>query len=136
MEIITRIPRMASIAREMRGAGKRIGLVATRGSLHEGHLSLMGAARDMCDTVIVSILASSPQPDEESERSSADLARDAELAFTRGVDFIFAPALEELSPPGELTRTVVNSLGEKLEGGARPGHFGGVTTILNKLLNI
>ncbi|MEK6299671.1 MAG: pantoate--beta-alanine ligase [Acidobacteriota bacterium] len=136
MEIITRIPRMASIARELRGAGKRIGLVATRGSLHEGHLSLMGAAREMCDTVIVSVLTSRAQSEEDAERSSADLARDAELAFTRGVDFIFAPAPADLNPAGEVTCTVVEALSDKLEGAARPDHFRGVTTTLNKLLNI
>lgn len=136
MEIITRIPRMASIARELRGAGNRIGLVATRGSLHEGHLSLMAAAREMCDTVIVSVLTGRAQPDADAERSSADLARDAELAFTRGVDFIFAPAHEDIKPEGEATRTIVEALSDKLEGAARPDHFRGVTTTLNKLLNI
>ena len=137
MEIITRIPRMASIARELRGGGKRIGLVATQGSLHEGQLSLMGAAREMCDTVIVSVLTShGPPTDEDSGRSPVDLARDAELAFTRGVDFLFAPATEDLNPEGTLTLTVVEELSDKLEGASRPDRFRNVTTTLNKLLNI
>jgi pantoate--beta-alanine ligase len=137
MEIITRIPRMASIARELRAAGKRIGLVATQGSLHEGHLSLMSSAREMCDSVIVSVLTRHGQPQEEDdERSSADLARDAELAFTRGVDLIFAPAPEDINPEGTATLTIVEGLSDKLEGASRPGRFRGVTTTLNKLFNI
>jgi len=137
MEIITRIPRMVSIARELRDAGKRIGLVPTRGALHEGQLSLMGRAREMCDTVIVSILTSpGPQPANDVERSSADLARDAELAFTRGVDFIFAPASEDISPQEAMTYTVVEGLSDKLEGASRSGGFRDFTTTINKLFNI
>ncbi|MFY9609234.1 MAG: pantoate--beta-alanine ligase [Blastocatellia bacterium] len=136
MEIITRIPRMVSIARELREAGRRIGLVPTGGSLHEGHLSLMGSAREMCDTVIVSILGTHDQQEQEPDRSSANLARDAELAFTRGVDFIFAPAAEDINPEGTMTFTVVEGLSSKLEGSSRPDRFRGVTTTLNKLLNI
>ncbi|HWN99417.1 MAG TPA: pantoate--beta-alanine ligase [Blastocatellia bacterium] len=138
MEIITRIPRMVSIAREFRGSGQRVGLVPTQGALHEGHLSLMGAAREMCDIVIVSILSNhealAPQQDEG--RSSVDLARDAELAFTRGVDFIFAPADEDINPKGALTFTLVDGLSNKLDGISRPDRFRRVTTTVNKLLNI
>jgi pantoate--beta-alanine ligase len=137
MEIITRIPRMVSIARELREAGKRIGLVPTQGALHEGQLSLMSRAREMCDTVIVSILTShSPQPANDVERSSADLARDAELAFTRGVDFIFAPASEDISPQGAMTYTIVEGMSDKLEGASRSGGFREFTTTVNKLFNI
>jgi pantoate--beta-alanine ligase len=127
---------MVSIARELREAGRRIGLVPTRGALHEGHLSLMGSAREMCDTVIVSILGGRDQQEQEIERSSADLARDAELAFTRGVDFIFAPAAEDINPKGSLTFTTVEELSSKLEGRGHPDRFREVTTTLNKLLNV
>ena len=137
MEIITRIPRMVSVARELRDAGKRIGLVPTQGALHEGQLSLMSRAREMCDTVIVSILTSDrPEPVNDVERSSADLARDAELAFTRGVDFIFAPASEDISPQGAATFTIVEGLSDKLEGASRSGGFRDFTTTANKLFNI
>src|ERR1044072_7494569 len=100
MEIINRIPRMMSIARELRGGGRRIGLVPTMGALHEGHLSLMGRAREMCDTVIASVFVNPAQggPNEDFDRYPRDLARDAELAFTRGVDFIFAPAPDDMYP--------------------------------------
>jgi pantoate--beta-alanine ligase len=138
MEIINRIPRMASISRELHTTGKRIGLVPTMGALHKGHLSLMGQAREMCDIVIASVFVNPTQfgPNEDLERYPRDLARDAELAFTRGVDFIFAPAAEDMYPPGFATFVVVEGLSEKLEGTSRPGHFRGVTTVVNKLFNI
>jgi len=138
MEIINRIPRMMSVARELRAAGKRIGLVPTMGALHEGHLSLMTRAREMCDTVIISIFVNPAQfgPNEDFDRYPRDLARDAELAFTRGVDFIFAPAPEDVYPKGFRTYVKVEGLSEKLEGSSRPGHFQGVTTVVNKFINI
>ena len=138
MEIINRIPRMMAVARELCAEGRRIGFVPTMGALHEGHLSLMSLARDMCDKVIVSIFVNPAQfgPAEDFERYPRDLARDAELAFTRGVDLIFAPAPEDMYPAGFATYVVVEGLSEKLEGASRPGHFRGVTTVVNKLFNI
>jgi pantoate--beta-alanine ligase len=131
MEIINRIPRMVSIGRELRTAGKRIGLVPTSGGFHEGHLSLMTRARELCDSVIVSIL-----PDQGVEESAVDLARDAELAFTRGVDLIFAPAAEDMFPRGFSTFVTVEGLSERLEGASLPGNFRDSTTVANKLINI
>lgn len=138
MEIINRIPRMMSVARELRAEGRRIGFVPTMGALHEGHLSLMSLARDMCDKVIVSIFVNPAQfsPTEDFERYPRDLARDAELAFTRGVDLIFAPSPEDMYPQGFSTYVIVEGLSEKLEGASRSGHFRGVTTVVNKLFNI
>ena len=129
---------MMSIARELRGDGRRIGLVPTMGALHEGHLSLMGRAREMCDTVVASVFVNPAQfgPNEDFDRYPRDLAHDAELAFTRGVDFIFAPAPDEMYPEGFSTYVVVEGLSEKLEGASRSGHFRGVTTVVNKLFNI
>jgi pantoate--beta-alanine ligase len=131
MEIINRIPRMVSTVRELRAEGQRIGLVPTRGALHEGHLSLMGRARDLCDTVLVSILA-----DQGNGAPALDLVRDTELAFTRGVDFIFAPTWEDMLATGHSTFVTVDGLTDKMEGATLPGHFRGVTTLVNKLLNI
>jgi pantoate--beta-alanine ligase len=129
---------MLSAARELRAERKRIGLVPTMGALHEGHLSLMTRAREMCDVVIASVFVNPTQfgPSEDFDRYPRDLARDAELAFTRGVDIIFAPSLDEMLPPGFLTYVTVQGLSDKLEGASRPGHFRGVTTIVAKLLNI
>ena len=131
MEIINRIPRMVSTGRQLRTEGKRIGLVPTSGALHEGHLSLMSRGQELCDSVIVSILV-----DQVVENSAVDLARDAELAFSRGVDFIFAPGAEDMFAEGFSTSVMVEGLGEKLEGASLPGHYRGVTTAANKLLNI
>jgi pantoate--beta-alanine ligase len=134
MEIINRLPRMASVARDLRVRGTRVGLVPTAGSLHEGHLSLMSAARELCDSVIVSIYAE-PRPADEAG-PAIDLPRDAELAFTRGVDFIFAPSPEDMFPTGFSTFVIVEGLSDKLEGANRPGYFRGITTIAAKLLNV
>ena len=130
MEIINRIPRMASTGRELRAEGQRIGLVPTGGALHEGHLSLMSRARELCDSVVVSIFT------DQADNASVDLARDAELALTRGVDFIFAPAADVMFGEGFATSVTVEGLSEKLEDAAFPGHYQRVTTVFNKLLNI
>jgi pantoate--beta-alanine ligase len=135
MEIINRIPRMTSIGRDLRSQGKRIGLVPTNGSLHEGHLSLTTRAHELCDTVVISIVPAQSAV-EGSENPPANLARDAELAFTRGVDFIFAPAANDVFPERFLTRVTVEGLSEKLEGVGRPGYLAGVTTAVAKMLNI
>lgn len=135
MEIINRIPRMISIGRDLRIQKKRIGLVPTSGSLHEGHLSLTTRARELCDTVVISIVPFQHALD-SSENPPVNLARDAELAFTRGVDFIFAPAASDVFPDRFLTRVSVEGLGEKLEGAGRPGYLSGLTTTVNKMLNI
>jgi pantoate--beta-alanine ligase len=138
MEIINRVTRMSSVAKELRADGKIVGLVPTMGALHEGHLSLMSQAREMCDTVIVSVFVNPTQfgPQEDLTRYPRDLAHDAELAFTRSVDFIFAPSPEEMYPNGFMTYVNVERLSDKLEGASRPGHFRGVTTVVNKLFNI
>lgn len=138
MEIINRIPRMMSVARELRASGKRIGLVPTMGALHEGHLSLMSRAREMSDTVVASVFVNPTQfgPDEDLEKYPRDLARDAELAFTRSVDFIFAPSPEDMYAEGFSTYVTVQGISDKLEGASRQGHFRGVTTVVAKLFNI
>jgi len=129
---------MMLAAKDLRDAGQRVGLVPTMGALHAGHLSLMDRAREMCDTVIVSVFLNPTQfgSGEDLDRYPRDLAADAELAFTRGVDIIFAPEPEEIYPGGFSTFVVVEGMSEKLEGASRPGHFRGVTTVVNKLFNI
>ena len=124
-----------SVARELRAKTNRIGLVPTRGSLHEGHLSLMSRARELCDSVIVAIYVDSNISDDGAS-PVIDLPRDAELAFTRGVDFIFAPSAEDMFPAGFSTFVSVEGIRQKLEGANRPGYFRGTTTAVNKLLNI
>ena len=108
------------------------------GALHEGHLSLMTRAREMCDVLVISVFVNPAQfgPSEDFERYPRDLPHDAELAFARGVDLIFAPTVEEMFPNGSSTYINVDGLSNKLEGASRPGHFRGVTTVVAKLLNI
>lgn len=138
MEIINRIPRMMSLSRELRAKERRIGFVPTMGAFHEGHLSLMTRAREMSDTVIASVFVNPTQfaPGEDLDRYPRDLARDAELAFTKGVDLIFAPSADDMYAEGHSTYVAVRDLGDKLEGASRQGHFRGVATVVCKLLNI
>src|SRR5262247_1023687 len=129
---------MMSIARELRAEGRRVGLVPTMGALHEGHLSLVDRAISICDKVVVSVFVNPLQfgPTEDYTRYPRDLARDAELAFTRGVDIIFAPAAVEMFPPGFGTYLTIDPLAGRLEGASRSGHFRGVATVVSKLFNI
>jgi pantoate--beta-alanine ligase len=138
MEIINRIPRMRSVARKLRKDGRKVGFVATMGALHEGHLSLIRRARAMCDIVVVSIFVNPIQfgRGEDYESYPRDLARDAELVATRGVDYLFAPSIDEIYPEDFSTFVVVEDMGDKMCGQSRPGHFRGVTTIVMKLFNM
>jgi pantoate--beta-alanine ligase len=138
MEIVKRIPQMKSLARKLRAEGKKIGFVPTMGALHAGHLSLMQRARQMSDAVVVSIFINPIQfgPNEDFEKYPRNLASDAELCATRGVDYIFAPLIDEIYPEDFATYVVVEGLSDKLCGASREGHFRGVTTVVSKLLNI
>jgi pantoate--beta-alanine ligase len=115
-----------------------IGLVPTMGALHEGHLSLIRAAREECETVVLSVFVNAPQfaAGEDFKRYPRDEARDARLAEDAGADVVFAPDADELYPPGYETWVEVERLGAILEGVHRPGHFRGVATVCCKLFNI
>jgi pantoate--beta-alanine ligase len=121
-----------------RQRGARIGLVPTMGALHEGHLSLMRAARKACDVVVVSLFVNPAQFGEaqDLERYPRDEARDRAFAEEAGVDLFFVPAVEEIYPAGFDTWVDPGKLGTYLEGAARPGHFRGVATICTKLFQI
>jgi len=128
---------------ELRGAleplrGGRIGLVPTMGSFHEGHLTLLRTAREECDTVVCSLFVNPTQfgPGEDLERYPRNEARDLKLARAEGVDFLFAPSLEAIYPPGFETWVEPKRLSLELEGVIRPTHFRGVATICLKLFNI
>src|SRR5438128_1624712 len=139
MEIINRRKRMSSVARKIRREENRtIGFVPTMGALHEGHLSLIHEARAMCDVVIVSVFVNPAQfgPNEDFKSYPRDLTRDADLLAEYNVDYVFAPGLEEIYPPGFSTYVTVEELSEQLEGASRPGHFRGVTTVVAILLNV
>jgi pantoate--beta-alanine ligase len=120
-----------------RRAGRRVGLVPTMGALHEGHLSLIGLAREQCEQVVVSLLVNPAQFDERAdlERYPRRHERDLRLAAAAGVDVLFAPAVEEVYPAGFATSVEVLGLTDRLEGAARGvAHFRGVTTVVTKLL--
>ncbi|MDD4635144.1 MAG: pantoate--beta-alanine ligase [Dehalococcoidales bacterium] len=115
-----------------------IGLVPTMGSLHEGHLSLVKAAKASNHIVVVSVFVNPTQfsPDEDYERYPRDIERDSALLEKEGVDILFAPNAAEMYAPGYDTWVEVGTITERLEGAARPGHFRGVATIVLKLFNI
>jgi pantoate--beta-alanine ligase len=118
--------------------GGSIGLVPTMGALHEGHLSLLRAARAECDAVVMSLFVNPAQFREGADLQSypRDEERDLELARADGVDLVFAPSVDEMYPPGFQTWVDVTELGSILEGQFRPGHFRGVATIVLKLFNV
>lgn len=112
-----------------------VGLVPTMGFLHEGHLALAAAAREADAAVVMSLFVNPLQfgEGEDLARYPRDLDGDAALAEEAGVDVLFAPSVEEMYPHEPLTRVTVGEMGERLEGGRRPGHFTGVATVVTKL---
>ncbi|HVL96409.1 MAG TPA: pantoate--beta-alanine ligase [Solirubrobacteraceae bacterium] len=124
--------------RAARAAGRAIGLVPTMGAFHDGHLSLIRAARAACDEVVVWLFVNPSQFDEAADLAAYPRreAEDAALAAREGADVLFAPAAEEVYPPGFATTVNVAGLGDVLEGAHRPGHFAGVATVVTKMLNM
>ena len=123
-----------------RADGRTIGLVPTMGFLHDGHLSLLRAAREQCDVVVMSLFVNPTQfgPGEDLERYPRDEERDARLDSEAGVDFVYAPPVEEVYSDGFATAVEVEGLTEVLDGDPErrgPGHFRGVTTVVAKLFN-
>lgn len=108
------------------------------GALHEGHLSLVRAAKARCDTVAVSLFVNPTQfgPNEDLAKYPRPYERDRELLEKEGVAILFAPSAEEMYPQGKATWVVVEGLSERLDGRSRPGHFHGVTTVVSKLFHI
>jgi pantoate--beta-alanine ligase len=138
MKICTTIEAMRAASRSQRSAGKRLGLVPTMGALHEGHLSLVRAAKAQCDLVAASLFVNPLQfgPGEDLAKYPRDFDRDRELLEKECVDFLFAPGVEEMYPAGAVTYVTVEGLSDKLCGRSRPGHFRGVTTVVSKLFHI
>jgi pantoate--beta-alanine ligase len=108
------------------------------GALHEGHLSLVRAAKARCDAVAVSIFVNPKQfgPTEDLSKYPRQFERDCQLLEKEDADILFAPPVEEIYPGGAVTWVLVEGLSEKLDGRSRPGHFRGVTTIVAKLFHI
>ncbi len=115
-----------------------LGLVPTMGALHEGHLALVRRARAENETVAVSIFVNPAQFGENEDLATypRDMARDLALLEAEGVDLVYAPAPEEVYPPGFDTWIEPGAIAEELEGAVRPGHFRGVATVVAKLFNV
>jgi pantoate--beta-alanine ligase len=130
---------MREAVSKARCSGESIGLVPTMGAFHEGHLSLMRRAREQCDRVVVSLFVNPAQFNEQADldRYPRDEHGDAALAAEAEVDFLFAPPVGQIYPPGFATTVSVAGVTETLEGANRGrGHFDGVATIVTKLFNI
>ena len=117
---------------------KNIGFVPTMGALHEGHLSLVRAAKKQCDCVVVSIFVNPTQfgPSEDFSKYPRTLQADCELLRGENVDFVFAPSVDTMYPKGWETCIDVGSIAGPLEGRFRPGHFRGVASVVLKLFNM
>ena len=108
------------------------------GALHEGHASLLSAARGDCASVVASIFVNPTQfgPSEDFTRYPRDEAADLQMLEAAGVDLAFLPTVDEIYPPGASTSVDVGRVGEVLEGAARPGHFRGVATVVTVLFDL
>lgn len=139
MIIVERIADLRARCDEQRADGGRVGFVPTMGFFHAGHRSLMRAARERADFVVVSLFVNPTQfgPNEDLAAYPRDLESDSVAAAAEGVDVLFAPTTEEVYPSGPPRTTVhVAGLTDGLCGAARPTHFDGVTTVAAKLLAI
>ena len=138
MPIIHELSELRQVISSRKKAGQTVGFVPTMGALHEGHLSLVRAARKQCDCVVVSIFVNPTQfgPNEDYSKYPRTLEADCELLRNENVDFVFAPSAETVYPSGHETFIEVGSVAEPLEGRSRPGHFRGVASVVLKLFNM
>ncbi|EDV9139518.1 pantoate--beta-alanine ligase [Salmonella enterica subsp. enterica] len=140
MLIIETLPLLRQHIRRLRQEGKRVALVPTMGNLHDGHMKLVDEAKARADVVFVSIFVNPMQFDRPDDlvRYPRTLQEDCEKLNKRKVDYVFAPAVEEIYPQGMEGQTYVDvpGLSTMLEGASRPGHFRGVSTIVSKLFNL
>ena len=138
MDIVTDPREMRSIVSLLKEEGREVGFVPTMGCFHRGHLSLMRAAREENDAVVVSVFVNPLQfgPGEDLEAYPRDFERDAQDAREAGVDYFFHPSAEDMYPRPFLTGVAVRGVSEGLCGAFRPGHFEGVATVVAKLFHL
>jgi pantoate--beta-alanine ligase len=137
MQIIRTVGEMQQLAREVGRKGS-LGLVPTMGALHEGHLSLVRRGRSECDAVVATIFVNPLQfgANEDLDKYPRTFESDCEQLEREQVDFLFAPAPEEMYRTGATTIVDVGAVGTRLDGASRPGHFVGVATVVAKLFHI
>ncbi|MEA2434320.1 MAG: pantoate--beta-alanine ligase [Actinomycetota bacterium] len=137
MDVIRSEAELREILEPARREGRTIGFVPTMGALHAGHLSLVQAAKERTDLVVLSIFVNPLQfgPGEDLSRYPRDEQRDLDLSRAEGVDVAFLPSVEEMYPRDRSTVVSVGGVSEPLEGASRPGHFDGVATVVAKLFN-
>ena len=137
MDLIETVAGLRKALDAERAAHRTVGLVATMGALHAGHLSLLRRAVDECDAVAATIFVNPLQfgPAEDLAAYPRDLEADAVLVEAAGVDHLCAPPVAEMFPERPLTTVHVAGVGDAREGAARPGHFDGVATVVAKLFN-
>ena len=136
--IVRRVEELRARVRGWKRAGQVVGLVPTMGALHEGHLSLVRAAKAGADRVIVTIFVNPRQfnsPEDLAKYPRTEEA-DAALLAPLGVDAVFVPQPDEVYPPGFATEVTVAGVALPLEGALRPGHFAGVATVVTKLFGM
>ncbi len=138
MAILHDPKRLQELMNRMRLKGRRIGLVPTMGYLHEGHASLIRAARKQCDVVVLSIFVNPTQfgPSEDLDKYPRDMERDEAIAMAEGVDVIYYPEPDSMYGPGYQTYVTLEDLPDTHCGESRPVHFRGVATVCAKLFNI
>ncbi len=129
---------MQAYSKECSRSGLRVGCVPTMGFLHEGHTSLMHAARAKSDRVVTTLFVNPTQfgPNEDYEQYPRDFAKDSRLAEENGTDILFAPEAAEMYDGGNSTSVAVSGVTNKFEGSTRPTHFDGVSLVVSKLFNI
>jgi pantoate--beta-alanine ligase len=138
MQTVTTIAEARSLLDSARRRGERVGLVPTMGFLHDGHVSLMDAARRETDVVMTTIFVNPLQfaPDEDLAAYPRDLERDQARCHEAGVDVLLVPSVQEMYPRPISTTVTVADVSAPLEGESRPTHFAGVATVVSKLFNI
>ena len=138
MKVVREVSALREAIASERDRGRRVGFVPTMGALHEGHVSLLRAARDADDVVVLSIFVNPLQfgAGEDLSAYPRDEAGDLAAAADAGVDLVFVPSTVEMFPPERSAVVRVGAVAEPLEGAARPGHFEGVATVVAKLFNL
>ena len=138
MDVCKDIDCVRAFIKNIKQQFKTIGFVPTMGYLHEGHMSLVKASKNMCDITVVSIFVNPKQfgPKEDYSKYPRNLERDLKLLEEAKIDMVFIPDVDTIYPEGFSTTINIGPLADILEGTFRPGHFDGVCTVVTKLFNI